>query len=107
MLDCNEWAKTVFYEDLPEEERESWFKKLGTMSPGAFLTPVDFSAPQLKVPSLYLITEKDRAVMLELQERMVAAIPGIKTIRLPCGHSPFLSHPDETVDAIVKGAALR
>lgn len=70
-MGCNEWAKTVLYEDLPEEDRESWFKKLGTMPPAAFLTPVDFAVPELKCPSMYLVAEKDRAVMLEVQERMV------------------------------------
>ena len=86
---------------------EFWFQKLGYQSPAAFLTPVHFSAPELKVPSLYLIAEKDRAVLLEVQEKMIAAVPGMKTIRVPCGHSPFLSHPDETVDSIIKGAELR
>ena len=72
-----------------------------------FLTPVHFSAPKLRVPSMYLIAEKDRAVLPEVQEKMIAAVPGMKTIRVPCGHSPFLSHPDEAVDVIIKGAELR
>jgi hypothetical protein len=55
----------------------------------------------------YLVTEKDRGIMLEVQEKIIAAVPGMQSIRLPCGHSPFLSHPDETVDVIVKGAALQ
>jgi pimeloyl-ACP methyl ester carboxylesterase len=106
MLYCNDWAKTVLYEDLPEAERELWFKKLGTMPAAPFLTPVDFPATEIRVPSLYLVTEKDRAISLEVQEKIVAGVPGMKSIRLACGHSPFLSHPDETVDAIVQGAAL-
>ena len=96
----------MLYEDLPEEEREIRFKKLTTMSAGAFLTPVDFSVTELTVPSLYLVTEKDRGIMLEIQQRIVAAAPGCKSIRLSCGHSPFLSHPKETVDVIVEGTAL-
>ena len=56
---------------------------------------------------MYLIAEKDRAISLEVQEKMIAAVPTMKAIRVPCGHSPFLSHPDETVNVIVKGAELR
>jgi len=84
-----------------------WYSKLGRQSPAAFTTPVHFSTPQLKVPSMYLFAEKDRAVMPEVQQKMIDAVPGMKSIRVPCGHSPFLSHPDETVEVIVKGAELR
>ncbi|KAG0651477.1 Pyrethroid hydrolase [Hyphodiscus hymeniophilus] len=107
LSECNDWAKTVLYEDLPERERDVHFEKLGTMPLAPFTTPVDFAAPSLKAPCLYVVTEKDRAITLETQERIIASIPGCKSVRLPCGHSPFLSHPDETVDAIVKGAALK
>ena len=104
---CNDWAKTVLYEDLPEGDRDFWYSKLGYQSPGAFMTPVHFSAPDLQVPSIYMIGEKDRAIRLEVQEKMIAAVPGMKSIRVPCGHSPALSHPDETVEVIIKGAELR
>ena len=38
---------------------------------------------------------------------MIDAIPGVKCVRVASGHSPFLSHPRETVDAIVEGAQLK
>jgi pimeloyl-ACP methyl ester carboxylesterase len=56
---------------------------------------------------MYLVAEKDRAVPVKVQERMVAAVPGMQSLRVPCGHSPFLSHPVETVEVIVKGAELQ
>jgi pimeloyl-ACP methyl ester carboxylesterase len=77
------------------------------MPPAAFQTPVDWQSTEIKVRTMYLVTEKDRGIMLEVQEKIIAAVPGMQSIRLPCGHSPFLSHPDETVDVIVKGAALQ
>jgi pimeloyl-ACP methyl ester carboxylesterase len=65
------------------------------------------AASEMKVPSMYLVAEKDRAVPVKVQERMVAAVPGMQSLRVPCGHSPFLSHPVETVEVIVKGAELQ
>ena len=56
---------------------------------------------------MYLFAERDRCAQPEVQQKVIDAIAGVKTIRVPCGHSSFLSHPDETVDVIVKGAELR
>ena len=97
----------LFYHDLPEDDRDFWFSKLCGQSPAVFTVPIHLKASELRVPSMYLIAENDRILPVEVQERMVAAVPGIKTMRLSCGHSPFLSHPDETVEVIVKGAELR
>lgn len=53
---------------------------------------------------MYLVCENDQAMELSLQEGLITATPGMKSMRFSGGHSPFLSHPDFTVDAIVKAA---
>jgi pimeloyl-ACP methyl ester carboxylesterase len=45
------------------------------------------------VPSAYIITEKDAAVPVELQEKMAARAGTVR--RIPTGHSPFLARPAE------------
>ena len=49
---------------------------------------------------LYAFTTDDRAVSRAFQGRMVEASPVIETAELATSHSPFLSAPVETADAI-------
>jgi pimeloyl-ACP methyl ester carboxylesterase len=52
------------------------------------------------VPRAYAFTTDDRAVSRAFQGRMVDASPVIETAELATSHSPFLSAPVETADAI-------
>lgn len=52
------------------------------------------------VPRAYLFTTNDGAVSRALQGRLVDASPVIETAELASGHSPFLSMPTETADAL-------
>lgn len=53
-----------------------------------------------RVARAYLHATDDRAVSRELQGRMVAASPVVESAELATGHSPFLSRPVETADAL-------
>lgn len=61
------------------------------------LTAANFGA----VPRAYLRTTADRAVTPALQQRMLAASPGLPERALPTGHLPFVARPAEFVDALV------
>ncbi|KUJ09260.1 alpha/beta-hydrolase [Mollisia scopiformis] len=95
---------SVLYNDLSPEQATYWLSKCRPHTLASFGKPVEFVPPDLKIPSMYLICEKDGAMDLDLQESLIAATPGMKTMRFSGGHSPFLSHPDFTVEAIVKAA---
>jgi len=97
-------ALEAFYNDLPKDEAEAHFKKLAKQSLVAFETPVNFVAADLKVPSTYMICEKDALLVPAFQEALSGAVPGMKTERCPAGHSPFFSQPDRTVEVLVKVA---
>ncbi|CZR62874.1 uncharacterized protein PAC_12771, partial [Phialocephala subalpina] len=100
----NENAKRALYNDLSPEQADYWLSRCKPHALVSFAKPVDFVPPDLTIPSTYLIYENDGALRLSLQEQLVAATPGMKSVRFHGGHSPFLSHPDFVVDAMVKAA---
>ncbi|KAI0474810.1 Alpha/beta hydrolase fold-1 [Xylaria cf. heliscus] len=93
-----------FYNDLPLDEAKEWCGKLLNHSQRAFEEPMDFCANEIKIPMTYLICENDKAIPIQNQEYMVAAIPAMKTRRCTAGHSPFLSRPDFTAECIIEAA---
>jgi pimeloyl-ACP methyl ester carboxylesterase len=52
------------------------------------------------IPSTYVVSELDHAIPVVAQDMLAARAGAVH--RLPAGHSPFLSHPDELV-AIIRG----
>jgi pimeloyl-ACP methyl ester carboxylesterase len=62
-------------------------------------TPLDLSERNFgRVPRLYIETRCDRALSLEAQRKMVAAMPCSSVISMQTGHSPFFSAPQELAD---------
>ncbi|KAI0454902.1 Alpha/beta hydrolase fold-1 [Xylaria acuta] len=93
-----------FYNDLPLDEANEWCGKLLNQSQRSFEEPVDFCANDIGIPMTYLLCENDKAIPLQLQEYMAAAIPAMKMRRCAAGHSPFLSRPDFTGEVIIEAA---
>lgn len=52
------------------------------------------------VPRAYLFATNDRAITRSFQAAMVETTPVAETAELATSHSPFLSQPTETADAI-------
>ncbi|KAH7312021.1 Alpha/beta hydrolase fold-1 [Rhexocercosporidium sp. MPI-PUGE-AT-0058] len=97
---CNHLAKDAFYNDLPSSEADHYFSLLRPQAVSVLFTPVHFVASNLKISKAYVICEKDNAVPVAHQEKMVDAVGGFKKIRFGGGHSPFLSQPDWIVGVI-------
>lgn len=95
----NEKAKYVFYNDLSEEEAQSWFEQLEPQSQDAWEVPVEYVATDITIPKTYMICEDDVGFSLALQERL-AASSGFRKVRIKAGHSPFLSQPDLCAELI-------
>ncbi|MBE7180361.1 MAG: alpha/beta fold hydrolase [Terriglobus roseus] len=96
-----------FYNDLPEEEQKRLADALRPHSIASFKDGAR-NAAHLVVPSSYLLCELDNAIVPAAQEAMVQGVrdagADMRVERLKCGHSPFLSHPDETVDFLLRAA---
>ena len=80
--------------------------KLLPQSQLAVELPVSFVATDVIVPSTFIVGERDLAMPVEVQELLVAAVPGMRSERIDAGHSPFLSHPDELAQ-LVASVAMR
>ncbi|KAL4924055.1 alpha/beta fold hydrolase [Aspergillus undulatus] len=89
--------------------QRTWMRPLsllGTFPPGPLVVSTTYSA-FLEIPSTYIICENDRALPVQVQERMVAQGKGAFTVeRCRCqeGHSPFLNKPAFVVECIKQQA---
>ncbi|KAI1082914.1 Alpha/beta hydrolase fold-1 [Whalleya microplaca] len=97
-----EQGKAILYNDVPEDEAQRCFEALVPQCQAATETPVTFVAVDLTIPKTYIICEKDLALPVEIQEKMVASIAGFTQERIDAGHSPFLSKPKECAEIIIK-----
>jgi pimeloyl-ACP methyl ester carboxylesterase len=74
-----------------------------------YFAPADWDAAK-RIERTYILNLRDRAVPLELQERMIARLPGTKTISLDAGHVPAVTMPGVLagiLDGIAADAELR
>lgn len=92
----------MFYSDLPAEKADAAFASLCKFhSHKSLSTAPTFLESDITVPKLYLLCEKDQTLAPAFQEAMVQVGKFDRVIRLDSGHSPFLSIPEEVVEAIV------
>lgn len=64
----------------------------------------------MTIPSVYLICEDDAAIPVFAQEGMVtqaqeAGAP-LMSERIKAGHSPFLTHPEETAEVCIRAISF-
>jgi pimeloyl-ACP methyl ester carboxylesterase len=53
------------------------------------------------VPRAYVRCTEDRALSVQMQDRMIARQPCDRIVSLPASHSPFLSMPEQTAAALM------
>jgi hypothetical protein len=96
MLREDKWLP-MMYHDVDPNEVQGWIAKLRPHSLATFQDKARFAAWK-KIPSAYLVCEDDRAIPVQGQDGMVAAVKGaggdIETERLFVSHSPYIVEPD-------------
>lgn len=97
-----EAAMALFFNDCPAEVAEDAAHRL-TPQPeaGRALTATLTEARFGQVPRLYILADEDRAVLPQMQRRMIELCPGAEVLRLPVGHAPQLSAPALLAEAIL------
>ena len=102
-----ETPEQVFYNDVEKAETAEMVQKLESMQYAPFSSKVTYAAWR-DFPSSYLFCEGDQAIPVAAQRGMVeAATKGkveFRTESLDAGHSPFLSKPKETAEAVRRAA---
>jgi pimeloyl-ACP methyl ester carboxylesterase len=82
----------IFYNGVSPELTASSVAALRLQSRSSFEQPLTRAAWR-EVPSTYVVCEADRAIPPVAQEMLAQRAGTVH--RLPAGHSPFLSHPQE------------
>ncbi|MEU8607703.1 alpha/beta hydrolase [Actinoplanes sp. NPDC048791] len=96
-----ELTEELFLQDCDAAAVEGAQARLTRQSASVVATPVTVAAWQ-DIPSTYLVCAEDRATPPELQRTQAARAR--RTVELPTGHHPMLSHP-ELVAAEIRAAA--
>jgi pimeloyl-ACP methyl ester carboxylesterase len=78
-------------------------QKLG---PACFATPLPVEPAWKKIPSWYVLSEKDRTVHPQAQRDMATKI-GAKVMSIPASHASPVSRPDAIAEAIIKAATQK
>ena len=92
-----------FYHDVPEQMSQRAIDNLCGM-PLAHVTNSPSKVAWREIPTAYIICEDDRALTKNAQEQMINTVKAegvnVETTSLKASHSPFLSMPGETAEAI-------
>ncbi|RFD21514.1 alpha/beta hydrolase [Komagataeibacter melaceti] len=93
-----EAAVAIFLQDCPPDvsipaSRRLTPQGIGGLDLRARLTPGRFGT----VPRLYVEATQDRSVILPVQRRMQALVPGARVVSMPTGHAPQVADPEGTV----------
>lgn len=98
--------EALFYNDLSPEDVHYWKTRLLKHSAATLRDSVNVYAGWADVPVSYFFCTKDSAIPVQAQQAMVQgakeAGASITTRTLDTSHSPFLSKPEETINAIAE-----
>jgi hypothetical protein len=90
-----EVLREAFYGDCTDEDFDFARERLTPEPIRVLATPVRITPERFgRAPRAYVETLRDRAVTLQAQRRMQAALPCDPVFTLDSDHSPFLSHPE-------------
>ena len=98
----------AFYDDLPQEEAKAWKAELRPSTASVTTTGVKDPGWDLDVSFTYVLSEEDRALPAFVQEMMLKEVANEnwKVVRLPGGHSPFLSQIEALGDVFKEVAGV-
>ena len=98
-----EQALPIFYNLTPRDEARAAANRLVAEPLAALTTPLRITAERFgRVPRAYIETKHDRAVSLEMQREMQAALPCSPVMNLESDHSPFYSAVPELAEALLR-----
>lgn len=91
--------REIFYGDVDPHIADAAIARLGHQSLAAVSQPLTHASWH-KIPSTYVICEKDSAIPPTIQERMARRTHRVE--RLDTSHSPFLSRPSQVAGLLRK-----
>jgi pimeloyl-ACP methyl ester carboxylesterase len=96
-------AALAFYGDADEEDKRLALSSLASEPYWPARTPLELTDERFgSVRRFYVECTEDKAVWLDHQREMHTALPVEHVETLRSGHSPFLTQPDDLVDALLR-----
>jgi pimeloyl-ACP methyl ester carboxylesterase len=101
-----EAALKLFLHDCPHEAAEQAAAKLTPQRESGRALLTTLSAERFgRVPRIYIEALRDRSVLLPLQRKMQALVPGALVRSIDCGHVPQLARPAELATLVCEALA--
>ena len=92
---AHEKGSSAFYNDVDQTTAEICTSGLVKQSLASFMTPVTYTAADIKVPKRYVACKVDQAVPFEAQVALGKAA-GAEVFEFASGHSPFLKETERS-----------
>lgn len=91
----------VAFNDLDGEAQAKWIKEMTHTSTSLFSSPSAYEPWTKGTKCGYIFCSEDNALPLPVQQHMAEQLgPEPATVTLKAGHCPFLSMPDQLVEAV-------
>jgi pimeloyl-ACP methyl ester carboxylesterase len=95
------FVREVFYQDCSDADVALALRRVSSESGAMGRAPIRTTAQRFgSVDRVFIECLRDRAISIDVQRSMVAALPCRKTLTLDTGHSPFLSNPQGLAAAL-------
>ena len=98
--------ETMFCNDLDEETSTWLLSRLGPEPPGPMAEKVTVATGPSRVPSTYILLEKDEALPPAFQREQARTAQADEIITFDAGHSAFASRPKELADLLLRCSRL-
>ncbi len=85
-------------------QEAAWNELHKAQSRSSFCHFPQYITSDIKISKTYVLCEEDKAVDPSYQEAFVQVGQYDKVVRLPSGHSPFLSMPQRVVEIVMSAA---
>lgn len=93
--------REIFLQDISESVSARAIPRFGPQAEGSrVLVPRWTQARFGQLPRLYVEARRDRSVVLPVQRRMQALVPGAEVVSLDTGHIPQVAAPEAVADAL-------
>jgi pimeloyl-ACP methyl ester carboxylesterase len=97
-----ESARAGFYGHCAEADIAAALPRLRPLPIKTVLDPIRLRHATSPVPRHFIAGTEDRAMPIALQRYLISRSPGIAVTTLDSDHSPFLSHPEALLDALIQ-----
>lgn len=99
-------ALEIFLHDCPPDAARQAAASLTPQQESGRAVAPSLSAERFgRVPRIYIEALRDRSVLLPLQRKMQALVPGARVRSIDCGHVPQLAQPARLADLVCEALA--